>query len=61
MTTSRSRGNATVDVLEVVFARAAHDDLILGHVTSLADDAHFEQVFRLLSEAAESTRSPPVA
>jgi hypothetical protein len=28
-----------------VFARSAHYELILGHGGSLADDAHFEQVF----------------
>jgi hypothetical protein len=28
-----------------VFARAAHDQLILGHGRSLADAGHFEQVF----------------
>ena len=33
------------DVLEVVFARSAHDELVLGHVASLTDEAHFEQVF----------------
>ena len=38
-----------VDVLEVVFARAAHDESILGHVSSLPDGGHVEQVFRLAS------------
>ena len=33
------------DVLEVVFARAAHDELVLGHDPSLADAGDFEQVF----------------
>ena len=28
-----------------MFARSAYDELILGHVTSLPDIAHFEQVF----------------
>ncbi len=32
-------------VLQIVFARSAHDELILGHERSLADTAHFEQVF----------------
>ena len=36
-----------VDVLEVVFARAAHDESILGHDPSLPDGDHVEQVFRL--------------
>ena len=34
-----------VDVLEVVFARAAHDELILGHGSSVADRGHIEQAF----------------
>ena len=34
-----------VDVLEVVFARTAHDELILGHGHILADSLAFEQVF----------------
>ena len=34
-----------VDVLEVVFARAAHDELILGHGTSVAERRHIEQAF----------------
>ena len=35
-----------VDVLEVVFARTAHDELILGHVLSVPDVEQIEQVFR---------------
>ena len=34
-----------VDVLEVVFARAAHDESILGHVTSVADAVETERAF----------------
>ena len=37
--------NAILTDYEVVFARAAHDELVLGHGRSLADFAHFEQVF----------------
>ena len=33
------------DVLEVVFARAAHDEGVLGHVDSLPEDARLEQAF----------------
>ena len=46
-----------VDVLEVVFARAAHDELILGHVTSLADMGHIEHVFRLAPLGTEQVPS----
>ena len=34
-----------VDVLEVVFARAAHDESILGHVDSVPERGAIEQVF----------------
>ena len=45
-----------VDVLEVVLARAAHDELILGHVRSLADDDDFEQVFVCCRRSGRGTR-----
>ena len=35
------------DVLEVVLARAAHDELILGHGHSLADPVAFEHAFTI--------------
>ncbi len=38
------------DVLEVVLARAAHDELILGHAHSLADPTTLEQAFTVGNE-----------
>ena len=38
-------GERDVDVLEVVLARSAHDDPILGHTPSLPDRREMEQVF----------------
>ena len=43
-----------VHVLEVVFARAAHDESILGHVTSVPDETQTEQAF----VRARATRTP---
>ena len=39
-----------VDVLEVVFARAAHDESILGHVPSVTDCGQMERVFVKVSD-----------
>src|SRR5690349_19738812 len=51
-------GEGDRDVLEVVFARSAHDELILGHMTSLPDGPHFEQAFVRIDSAGSSRRPP---
>ena len=53
-----------VDVLEVVLARSANDELVLGHVGSLADSEGIEQMFLTPSSPARpdgSGRIPGVA
>ena len=48
-----------VDVLEVVFARAAHDELILGHGPSVADAGQIEQVFVVVTARRPAGRRTP--
>ena len=45
------------DVLEVVFARAAHDEGVLGHLDSLPELVPFEQAFDVARETA--SHRPP--